>query len=300
MRPLIARSGVRRQPFPAAADDGRGDDPPQLGEPSAAQQARVGRMSPGSRACGSEPSPIPWTRDCGVLQRMRTCGTSVVLSRIPRCLARGPSGVSTAIAARAHALAAGRMTSWPLLEDPQASGHARRRIRQQLQVWDLDELTMTAEAIASELVENVVRHAQGTVRLRLLRSTSLIREVSDGSQTTPRIRRAADTHEGCRGLQLITTLPQRCSMRYTAAAKCVWTQRRFPVTRTVRRCTPRTCWASPNSEPDPASASACHCFLHRREGCLPRQEQVPSRGCTTRRRRRPPRRPLKLAVSTHR
>lgn len=74
---------------------------------------------------------------------------------------------------------------------PRAAGQARRHIRQQLRVWDLDDLTMTTEIIASELVGNVVRHAKGPVHLRLLRSTSLICEVSDGSLTTPRIRRAA-------------------------------------------------------------------------------------------------------------
>ncbi|WP_330286095.1 SpoIIE family protein phosphatase [Streptomyces sp. NBC_00576] len=128
------------------------------------------------------------------------------------------------LVARVHSLAADRMASWQLPEDPRAAGQARRHIRQQLRVWDLDDLTMTTEIIASELVGNVVRHAKGPVHLRLLRSTSLICEVSDGSLTTPRIRRAAETDEGGRGLQLITALSQRWGTRYTAAGKCIWTE----------------------------------------------------------------------------
>ena len=126
--------------------------------------------------------------------------------------------------ARVHSLAADRMAAWQFPEDPRAAGQARRRIREQLRVWDLEGLTMTTELIASELVGNVVRHAKGPVRLRLLRSASLICEVSDGSLTTPRIRRAAETDEGGRGLQLVAAVSQRWGTRYTAAGKCIWTE----------------------------------------------------------------------------
>ena len=83
---------------------------------------------------------------------------------------------------------------------------------------------MTTELLVSELVGNVVRHAKGPVRLRLLRSRSLICEVYDGSLTTPRIRRAADTDEGGRGLQLVAALSRRWGARYTADGKCIWTE----------------------------------------------------------------------------
>ena len=43
---------------------------------------------------------------------------------------------------------------------------------------------MTTELVVSELVANVVRHARGPYRLRLLRSRSLVCEVFDGSLTT--------------------------------------------------------------------------------------------------------------------
>ncbi|WP_189265502.1 SpoIIE family protein phosphatase [Streptomyces fuscichromogenes] len=128
------------------------------------------------------------------------------------------------LAARVHALPDDRMASWQLPEDPRAAGQARKHIREQLDVWGLDDLLTTTELVASELVGNVVRHAKGPVRLRLLLSTTLMCEVSDGSLTTPRVRRASDTDEGGRGLQLVAALCQRWGTRYTEAGKCIWTE----------------------------------------------------------------------------
>ncbi|MFF0042521.1 SpoIIE family protein phosphatase [Streptomyces mirabilis] len=126
--------------------------------------------------------------------------------------------------ARLHALADDDMASWLLPEDPRAAGQARRHIREQLHTWGLDDLTPTTELLASELVGNVVRHAKGPVRLRLLHGPELVCEVFDGSLTMPRIRRASETDEGGRGLQLVTALSRRWGTRYTATGKCIWTE----------------------------------------------------------------------------
>ncbi|MGW3951251.1 SpoIIE family protein phosphatase [Streptomyces sp. NPDC004752] len=128
------------------------------------------------------------------------------------------------LVARLHALADDRMASWPLPEDPKAAGQARRHVRAQLSTWGLDELTPTTELLASELVGNVVRHAKGPVRLRLLHDTGLVCEVFDGSLTMPRIRHTTETDEGGRGLQLVTELSQRWGARYTPRGKCIWTE----------------------------------------------------------------------------
>lgn len=129
---------------------------------------------------------------------------------------------------RVHALGDEDVAVWTLPEDPVAAGQARSHIRRRLAEWQLDELTMTTELLASELVGNVVRHARGPLRLRLIRSRSLICEVSDGSLTTPRIRRARDTDEGGRGLQLVAMLSQRWGVRYTPDGKCIWTEQPLP------------------------------------------------------------------------
>lgn len=128
------------------------------------------------------------------------------------------------LVARLHALTPDRIASWSLPDDPRAAGQARRHVREQLSTWGLDDLTPTTELLASELVGNVVRHAKGPVSLRLLHGAELICEVFDGSLTMPRIRRATDTDEGGRGLQLITALTQRWGTRYTSTGKCIWTE----------------------------------------------------------------------------
>jgi hypothetical protein len=88
----------------------------------------------------------------------------------------------------------------------------------------LDELIMTTELVASELVGNVVRHARGPITLRLLRGRTLICEVADASPAMPRIRRAADTDENGRGLQLIAAVTSRWGAHYTGSGKCIWTE----------------------------------------------------------------------------
>ncbi|MFI1337801.1 SpoIIE family protein phosphatase [Streptomyces sp. NPDC020845] len=126
--------------------------------------------------------------------------------------------------ARTHALTAENVAAWPLPTDPMAARRARELVRGQLALWHLDDLVMTTELVVSELIGNVVRHAQGPVALRLLRGRSLVCEVSDGSLTTPHIRRASDTDENGRGLQLVSALAHRWGVRYGTSGKTIWTE----------------------------------------------------------------------------
>ncbi|MFC8009018.1 ATP-binding SpoIIE family protein phosphatase [Streptomyces cinereoruber] len=116
------------------------------------------------------------------------------------------------------------VASFSLSDGPQAAGEARRHVREQLALWDLSDLEVTTELVVSELVGNVVRHASGPVRLRLLRSRTLICEVYDSSPTTPRIRRATSTDEGGRGLQLVAAVSQRWGTRFLPEGKCIWSE----------------------------------------------------------------------------
>ncbi|MFG2579004.1 ATP-binding SpoIIE family protein phosphatase [Streptomyces malaysiensis] len=115
-----------------------------------------------------------------------------------------------------------------LPDDPRAAGQAREFVRERLGVWGLDELAITTELLASELVGNVILHAEGPIRLRLLNSRCLTCEVYDGSLSTPRIRHAAYTDEGGRGLQLVSALSRRWGARYLRDGKCIWTEQDIP------------------------------------------------------------------------
>jgi hypothetical protein len=126
--------------------------------------------------------------------------------------------------AHTRSTAAGDVVSCILPENPRAAGQAREYVRRQLADWGLDDLVTTTELLASELVGNVIRHAEGPIRLRLLRSRSLTCEVYDGSLSTPRIRHAAYTDEDGRGLQLVAALSRRWGARYLHDGKCIWTE----------------------------------------------------------------------------
>lgn len=132
------------------------------------------------------------------------------------------------LVAQTGGLPSGAAVSWELPEGPVAAGEAREHVRRQLDTWHLDDLVMTTELIASELVGNGIRHARGPLGLRLQRGRVLTCEVSDHSLTTPRVRRALDTDEGGRGLQLVAALSQRWGTRYTVDGKCIWTEQALP------------------------------------------------------------------------
>ncbi|MFF3907872.1 SpoIIE family protein phosphatase [Streptomyces sp. NPDC001848] len=134
--------------------------------------------------------------------------------------------------ARTRPLGSENVAEWPLPEDPVAAGQARELVRTQLTDWGLadEDLIMTTELLVSELVGNVVRHACGPIRLRMLRSRALICEVSDASLTTPHIRHTSATDEDGRGLQLISALCQRWGTRHTRTGKSIWTEQSLPTT----------------------------------------------------------------------
>ncbi|MGW8955698.1 SpoIIE family protein phosphatase [Streptomyces sp. NPDC055709] len=136
-----------------------------------------------------------------------------------------PAGDDTAIlATRMHGLADENVADWLLSESTQAAREARHHVNQKLHQWNLDDLTTNTELIASELVGNVIRHSKGPAHLRLLRSSTLVCEVSDHSPAAPHVRRASETDEGGRGLQLVAALCQRWGTRQTTDGKVIWTE----------------------------------------------------------------------------
>ncbi|MET9965918.1 SpoIIE family protein phosphatase [Streptomyces sp. NPDC006356] len=132
------------------------------------------------------------------------------------------------LVARTRTLSADHVAQWDLPSDPAVVSRSRAAVTEQLAAWGLDDLAFTTELIASELVTNAIRHATGPVQLRLLRDRALICEVSDGSGTSPRLRRARSTDEGGRGLFLVAQLTERWGTRYTPNGKIIWTEQPLP------------------------------------------------------------------------
>ncbi|MFJ3303272.1 SpoIIE family protein phosphatase [Streptomyces sp. NPDC086549] len=130
--------------------------------------------------------------------------------------------------ARTRVLPPEDVATWELPLDATAAARARELVTAQLVEWELTELTFTTELVASELVTNTYRYAAGPVTLRLIRSQSLICEVSDTSHTTPHLRRALSTDEGGRGLFLVAQLTERWGTRYSHDGKTVWTEQPLP------------------------------------------------------------------------
>ncbi|MFG2352483.1 SpoIIE family protein phosphatase [Streptomyces sp. NPDC048521] len=137
----------------------------------------------------------------------------------------GPHDDVALLLARVHALPEDRMASWELPSDPAAVARARALTRAQLAAWGMSELDFNTGLVVSELVTNAVRYGgRGPVGLRLLRDDSLICEVSDRSNTSPRIRRAATTEEGGRGLFLVAQFTKSWGARYMPQGKTVWAE----------------------------------------------------------------------------
>ncbi|MGA5700152.1 ATP-binding SpoIIE family protein phosphatase [Peterkaempfera bronchialis] len=132
------------------------------------------------------------------------------------------------LVSRVRALPASMTAAWEFPGEPTAVAEARELVIAQLTEWRLEELAFTTELIASELVTNSIRYAGAPVGLRLIRDKVLMCEVSDPSQTQPRLRRARPTDEGGRGLFLIAQLAHRWGSRYTRFGKTIWTEQLLP------------------------------------------------------------------------
>ncbi|WP_344821416.1 PAS domain S-box protein [Actinocorallia longicatena] len=114
-----------------------------------------------------------------------------------------------------------------LTVDPRSVINARRFLSATLQCWDetagCEDLAGVALLLTSEIVTNAIRHAQGPIRMRVHRTEhDLTVEVTDHSPLQPQPRRASDTDEAGRGLQLVEALADTWGTRATNNGKTVW------------------------------------------------------------------------------
>ncbi|MFF4897749.1 SpoIIE family protein phosphatase [Streptomyces sp. NPDC001068] len=129
---------------------------------------------------------------------------------------------------RTRALGADRVATWDVPPDPAEVARFRQEATERLTAWGLDEAAFVTELVVSELVTNAIRYGEPPVRLRLIRDRALICEVSDGSSTSPHLRRAHAFDEGGRGLLLVAQLTQRWGSRQTGDGKTIWAEQPLP------------------------------------------------------------------------
>ncbi|MGW1597483.1 SpoIIE family protein phosphatase [Streptomyces sp. NPDC002343] len=130
--------------------------------------------------------------------------------------------------ARVQGLPADSVGDWTLPREPRSVGRAREYARGRLLSWGLEQLVDTTELLVSELVTNALRYGEGEIRLRLLLDRTLVCEVWDSGLVQPRRRRARDTDEGGRGLQLVGLLSAAWGSRRTPRGKTVWFELPLP------------------------------------------------------------------------
>ncbi|MCX4764735.1 SpoIIE family protein phosphatase [Streptomyces sp. NBC_01275] len=130
--------------------------------------------------------------------------------------------------ARVQGMPADSVGDWTLPREPRSVGRAREYARTRLIGWGLEPLVDTTELLVSELVTNALRYGEGEIRLRLLLDRTLVCEVWDAGLVQPRRRRARDTDEGGRGLQLVGLLSAAWGSRRTPRGKTVWFELPLP------------------------------------------------------------------------
>ncbi|TDQ50256.1 SpoIIE family protein phosphatase [Actinorugispora endophytica] len=132
------------------------------------------------------------------------------------------------LVARLRGVPSGNVAQWLLQPRVTTPARVRRLVRDTLTVWGLPDCVDVTELLATELVTNAVRHASRPIELRLLRTDTLLCEVTDDDQHRPVLRHAAETDEGGRGLQLVSRLAARWGTSGKTTGKVVWFELDLP------------------------------------------------------------------------
>ncbi|MFF3949680.1 SpoIIE family protein phosphatase [Streptomyces sp. NPDC001902] len=136
-----------------------------------------------------------------------------------------PTDDAALLIARTHILDADHVATWSLPADPSVVAEARDHVSRQLAAWGVEDAVFTTELVVSELVTNAIRYARPPVQLRvILERGSLTCEVSDGSDTSPHLRRARTYDEGGRGLFIVAQLAERWGTRHSRDGKTIWAE----------------------------------------------------------------------------
>ncbi|MEU4253102.1 ATP-binding protein [Amycolatopsis sp. NPDC026612] len=117
-----------------------------------------------------------------------------------------------------------RRASRLLDRSPRTSARARGFVRGVCAEWMVPELAEDAELVATELVENALRHTDSAPRLQLeLRRGTLAVEVSDESERPAMLRERLNPADAGLGLRMVTKVAKIWgSSRSGSGGKTVW------------------------------------------------------------------------------
>lgn len=124
--------------------------------------------------------------------------------------------------ARVPAMPDHRSAEWTLPSAPRSAARARAAVREALREWDLAAHEDTTVLLVSELVTNALLHCRGEIELRLAKGMTLLVEVADADERTPRRCNADADDERGRGLALVGELAADWGTRRTSTGKIVW------------------------------------------------------------------------------
>jgi anti-sigma regulatory factor (Ser/Thr protein kinase) len=111
---------------------------------------------------------------------------------------------------------------WILRAEPQSARLARRLVAQALD-GTRESLRRRAALVVSELVGNGVRHGRGGLAVLVDRlPDGWLLQVRDGSAAPPRVKHAARTDEGGRGMLIVTRMCDDTGWARTPTGKVVW------------------------------------------------------------------------------
>ncbi|MEU6095257.1 SpoIIE family protein phosphatase [Streptomyces sp. NPDC047079] len=165
---------------------------------------------------------------CRALEVQQESLDALCDSVLKAVLSEEPGDDVALLLARTRALGADRVATWDVPADPAYVATARQQAIERLARWGLEETAFVTELVVSELVTNAIRYGGPPIQLRLIRERSLICEVSDGSSTSPHLRRAHAFDEGGRGLLLVAQLTERWGSRQTDEGKTIWAEQPLP------------------------------------------------------------------------
>ena len=117
----------------------------------------------------------------------------------------------------------GRSAAAWLARDLFSAGAARELVNRLCETWGIPAVGADAQVVATELVENAVRHAGTGCELVVgLDGDGLTVAVSDGVREIPEVRHPSAQEVGGRGLVLVENMCREWGFEITDTGKRVW------------------------------------------------------------------------------